>query len=133
MADRIGGRCPSDVFASHGHAEKGLIPGNYFHLLDDLTTVDEEGQEFSDFNGALGERLLAAGALAADQIAGKGRVVLSSRIEIADADRRVLDSVYFAEAVAILREPIYGLVQCPQLSFTDIRFSHAYLCRGSRS
>lgn len=78
------------------------MPRYFFHLYDDTETFDEEGRTFTNFEAALAAGFITVRALAADQVSREGRVMASHRIDIADERRRVLDSIYFGEAVALV-------------------------------
>jgi hypothetical protein len=80
------------------------MPRFYFHLYDDIQTLDEEGRAYPAFEAALTAAFVAARALAAEQVAREGRVVASHRIDLADERQRVLDSVYFGDAVVLVGE-----------------------------
>ncbi len=76
------------------------MPRFYFHVHDDVPALDEEGQEFQDFEAALLDAVPNARALAADEVL-QGRLNLAHRIEIADHSGRIIASVPFGEVVKV--------------------------------
>ena len=72
----------------------------YFHLIDDVDTLDEEGLEFSDRNAAERHAIRCARELMSDQIR-KGRISLDHKIIVEDEQRQTVLELPFREAVAI--------------------------------
>jgi len=77
------------------------MPTFYFHLFNDAYVPDQEGHEFPDLESAHADALRQARALAGETAKDKGRIVLSHRIEVEEADRGLLAKVYLRDAVAI--------------------------------
>ncbi|HET6526834.1 DUF6894 family protein [Sphingopyxis sp.] len=76
------------------------MPRYFFDIRDDDTTIDSEGMEFADTHAAIAFAYKAAREIAAET-AVAGRLVTGHRIEIADADHRLIDTVTFGEAVGL--------------------------------
>lgn len=76
------------------------MPRYYFDICDDDTTIDREGMEFADAHAAIAFAYKAARDIAVET-AVEGRLVTEHRIEIADADHRLIDTVTFGEAVGV--------------------------------
>jgi hypothetical protein len=80
--------------------EAAAMPRYYFDIRDDDTTIDSEGMEFADAHAAIAFAYKAARDIAAES-AVAGKLVTEHRIEIVDADRQLIDTVTFGEAVGI--------------------------------
>jgi hypothetical protein len=76
------------------------MPRYYFHLYNDLTSSDEEGQEFPDLEAAREHAISQVRAVAADEVL-KGKLTLSHRIVVADENGSVVATVRYADAVAV--------------------------------
>lgn len=76
------------------------MPRYYFNVRDDDTTVDSEGMEFFDSHAAIAFAYKAAREIAVET-AVRGRLVTDHRIEIVDADRQLIDTVTFGEAIGV--------------------------------
>lgn len=73
----------------------------FFHLYNDMDVPDEEGKELPDLRAAREWALSQARGLVGELTKQDGRIVLHHRIDIADKDGRVLDSVRFGDAVDV--------------------------------
>lgn len=76
------------------------MPRYYFDIYDDETTFDPEGIEFVDTNAAIAFAYKAAREMAAAP-AVDCRLVVQYRIDIVDADHRLIDTVTYGEAVGV--------------------------------
>lgn len=76
------------------------MPRYFFHVFNDETCLDEEGQELADLDAARGRAVREARALMGDGLQ-KGEIVLSHHIAIQDEHGTMLLDVKFAEAVQI--------------------------------
>jgi hypothetical protein len=72
----------------------------YFNVYNDDVTLDDEGAELADDHAAHAYAIKAARALAAET-ASKGHLTVADRIEIEDADHKLVGTVTFGEAVEI--------------------------------
>jgi hypothetical protein len=78
------------------------MPHYYFHLHNDLTAMDDEGQELDDLDAARDfaifniRELIGEGAM-------KGRVVLNHRIEVEEEGVGIVLVVPFSDAIQIGR------------------------------
>jgi len=77
------------------------VPRFYFHLHNDEDVPDDEGVELADLNAARAYAARCARAMFGEMAKEKGHVVLHHRIDIEDEHQRVLDTVYFRDAVDI--------------------------------
>lgn len=77
------------------------MPRYFFHLHNDVDAVDEEGVELPDLPAARLVALHHARFSAGQAIKETGRMVLDHRIDIADRDGNVLDTVHFRDAVTV--------------------------------
>jgi hypothetical protein len=76
------------------------VPRYFFHLYDDMVAMDDEGRTLPDIDFARGVAVTEAREIMTETVL-KGRLNLSHRVEIADEDGVVLDSVKFRDAVAV--------------------------------
>lgn len=76
------------------------MPRYYFDIRDDDMTIDKEGMELSDAHAAIAFAYKAAREIAAET-AATGKVVTEHRIEIANADHQLIDTVTFGEAMGV--------------------------------
>ncbi|HWT12628.1 MAG TPA: hypothetical protein VN231_07735 [Allosphingosinicella sp.] len=72
----------------------------YFNIFDDVSVVDEEGQELPDEAAARREAVRGGRELMCDQVR-QGRLNLSHRIEVADEQGRVVLTLPFGALVKI--------------------------------
>jgi hypothetical protein len=76
------------------------MPRYYFHLHNDIETVDEEGRELDGLDSAREQAILGARDLMAEEIM-RGMITLSHWIEVRDdADKRVL-TIFFRDALTV--------------------------------
>ena len=75
------------------------MPCYYFDIYDE-TTFDPEGVEFVDTNAAIAFAYKAAREMAAASTID-GRLVVQYRIDIVDADHRLIDTVTYGDAVGV--------------------------------
>ena len=76
------------------------MPRYFFHLYNDVISMDEEGLELPDLDAAHANGIKEAREMMVDSVS-EGRINFSHRIDIADESGAVVDSVVFAEAVTI--------------------------------
>jgi hypothetical protein len=76
------------------------MPLYFFHLYNDIISMDEEGTDFPDLDAAHANGIKEAREMMLDTVA-EGRINFSHRIDIADASGAVVDSVMFSEAVKV--------------------------------
>lgn len=77
-----------------------IVPRFYFDFVDGSRTSDLEGQELRDLTEA---RRLAVSALRemAGAEVGTGGLTLSNRIEVYDADRRLIFEITYGDVIDI--------------------------------
>jgi hypothetical protein len=76
------------------------MPRYFFHLYNDVVSMDEEGIDLPDLGSARANGIREAREMMLDTVA-EGRINLSHRIDIADENGAVVDSVTFGEAVTV--------------------------------
>lgn len=76
------------------------MPRYYFHLYNDVISMDEEGVDLPDLEAARANGIKEARAMMLETVA-EGRINFSHRIDIADESGAVVDSVTFGEAVEV--------------------------------
>ena len=76
------------------------MPRFYFHIHNDDVTLDEEGQDLSDIEAARAMAIRSAREMICDEVRD-GRVTLSYRIEVVDADEQPVLTVTYGEAVRV--------------------------------
>lgn len=76
------------------------MPRYFFHIYNDATSLDDEGQELPDLAAARAHAIQGARALMSDTLKD-GRIDLSHHIEIADERGELLLDVTFGEAVEV--------------------------------
>jgi putative N-acetylmannosamine-6-phosphate epimerase len=72
----------------------------FFHLYNDVVTMDDEGRTFPDLTAARANAVKEARELMLETVA-EGRINFSHRIEIADETGAVVGTVMFGEAVTV--------------------------------
>ena len=77
------------------------MPRFYFHLYDNLAVLDDEGVELPDLEAAWSHAVRCARVTFAETAKDEGRVVLHHRIDIADEQGAVLETVQFGDAVTV--------------------------------
>jgi hypothetical protein len=79
----------------------GRMPRFYFHLRNDIDASDEEGVELPDLDAAR-EKARADARFSLGQTAiDEGKINFEHRIDIADEDGRILDTVWFRDVVKV--------------------------------
>jgi len=76
------------------------VPHFYFHLYNDVVSMDEEGGDFPDLAAARANGIKEARAVMLGTVSD-GRIDLSHRIDIADESGAVVDTVTFGDAVRV--------------------------------
>ena len=76
------------------------MPRYYFHLRDDLSVDDEEGQELPNLQAAREVALQNARSIACEAV-HKGHLNLDHRIDVADATGEIVLTLPFREAFTI--------------------------------
>lgn len=76
------------------------MPRYYFHLFNDETSIDEEGQVLSNDSVALQHGQESARAMAADSVS-RGHLVLDHRIQVQNEAHETVATVYFRDVVTI--------------------------------
>jgi hypothetical protein len=76
------------------------MPRYFFHIFNDETTMDEEGQELPNLKAARERAIKDARHLMTDSLRD-GRIELSHHIAVQDDKGRLLADVKFGDAVAI--------------------------------
>ena len=76
------------------------MPRYFFHLYNDVIAMDDEGVDLPDLEAARANGIKEAREMMVETVS-EGRINLSHRIDIADESGAVIDSVIFAEAVAV--------------------------------
>ncbi len=71
----------------------------YFHSISDAVAIDEEGMDLPDLATAIERARREVRVLAAEEVLTLGRLALDHRIEIADANGRILTVVRVRDAV----------------------------------
>jgi hypothetical protein len=77
------------------------MPRYYFHVLDDLVALDEEGVELPDLDTVKRQAFVAARELIAEEVRVHARVPLYHRIEVTDEQGEVVLTLPFKEVVKI--------------------------------
>jgi hypothetical protein len=76
------------------------MPRFYFHLFNDVTIVDQEGEEAASDDAAIEAATRMAREMAAESVRA-GRLNLGHRIDVADASGGTIGTVYFRDAVDV--------------------------------
>ena len=76
------------------------MPRFYFHLYNDITSLDDEGQEYDNLPIAHQKAVAAAREMAAEAVKN-GHLTLSHRIEIADEAGEIVGTVWFRDILDI--------------------------------
>ncbi|HEX8262712.1 MAG TPA: hypothetical protein VF547_07550 [Allosphingosinicella sp.] len=76
------------------------MPRYFFHLYDDVVSLDEEGRDMPDLESARAAGVREARQMMVGTVA-EGRLDLSHRIDIADESGAVLATVAFRDAVTV--------------------------------
>ncbi|MGZ8296675.1 MAG: DUF6894 family protein [Allosphingosinicella sp.] len=76
------------------------MPRYFFHLYNDIISMDEEGADLANLEAARANGIKEAREMMLETVA-EGRVNFSHRIDIADESGTVINSVTFGEAVKV--------------------------------
>jgi hypothetical protein len=76
------------------------VPRFFFNLFDDMTSMDEEGKELPSVHHAHAEAVSSAREMACAEVM-HGHLHLSHRIEVAEADGSIVDTVWFRDVVDV--------------------------------
>jgi hypothetical protein len=77
------------------------MPRYFFHLYNDIEAPDLEGVEMPNIAAARMAAIHTARFTVAETIKTEGRFVGDHRIDIEDDDGKVLETIYFRDAVLI--------------------------------
>ncbi len=77
------------------------MPRYFFHIVDDLDIVDEQGADLSDLDAARDHAITSARALMCETLKDEGRITLHHRIDIEDDRHSVVGSVKFGDSVKV--------------------------------
>ena len=93
--------------------DPGLVPGTapplarcvgmpryYFHLYNDVISMDDEGKMLPDLDAARANAIKEAREMMMETVA-EGRINFSHRVEIADHKGDIAATVLFGEAVTV--------------------------------
>lgn len=72
----------------------------YFHLFNDLTSIDEEGVDLPNVAAAMERAIAYAREMAAESVR-EGHLVLDHRIDLANDARQTIETVYFGDVVRV--------------------------------
>lgn len=76
------------------------MPRFYFHLYNDLTSIDEEGLELPNEAAAMQRAAVMARLMAAESVR-EGRLILDHRIEVTNEAGDKVGTVQFRDVVQI--------------------------------
>ena len=76
------------------------MPRFYFHLYNDITSIDEEGQDLPNEAVALQRAATMAREMAAESVR-QGHLVLDHRIEVISDQDRTVGTVRFKDVVRV--------------------------------
>ena len=76
------------------------MPHYYFHLYNDVISMDGEGKNLPDLDAARVNGIKEAREMMMESV-GEGRINFSHRIEIADHEGAIKAVVMFADAVRV--------------------------------
>ena len=76
------------------------MPRFYFHLYNDITSIDEEGQDLPNEAVALQRAVTMAREMAAESVR-QGHLVLDHRIEVISDQDRTVGTVRFKDVVRV--------------------------------
>ncbi len=79
----------------------GHVPRYFFHLLDDLATVDEEGLELPNLAAARAGAENFARSMAAASVLDMGKINLDHRIEVTNEAGEDVLTVRFGDVISI--------------------------------
>ena len=78
------------------------MPKFYFHVYDQVVSLDEQGVELKNASLARDAAIRAARELAAEEIVRDGKVYLHHRIEVEDAQGRPVLTLPFSAAFRVV-------------------------------
>jgi hypothetical protein len=85
-----------------GQGRRKSVPLFHLNVFDSAgDALDEEGQELADLEAAHAEAIRGIRSLLGSELS-EGRMDLAGRIEIADDDGRLLQTIAFRDAVKIV-------------------------------
>jgi uncharacterized protein DUF6894 len=76
------------------------VPRYYFHVFNDQTSLDDEGQQLPDLEAARARAIEGAHSLMADALKA-GRIIVSHHIAVENEQGELLMNVTFGEAVEV--------------------------------
>ena len=77
------------------------MPRYYFHLRNDLSLDDEEGEEYPTLEAARERAVQYALDMSAASVVEERKLNLHHRIEVADSDGRIVFAVKFGDVVKV--------------------------------
>jgi hypothetical protein len=77
------------------------MPVFLFHVYGNSISMDEEGREFPDISAARDEAVKDVRELIAHQVLRDGTIRLHHRIDIADENGRVIETVAFSDVLRV--------------------------------
>lgn len=79
------------------------MPLYFFHLHNDVDTVDDEGSELPDAEAARSYAIDQAREMAAESVRAYGHLILDHRIDVTDESGAAVTSVTFEQVVRVGR------------------------------
>ena len=79
----------------------GAMARYYFHLRNDLSVDDEEGEEYPTLEAARERAVQYALDMSAASVVEERKLNLHHRIDVADSDGRIVFAVEFGDVVKI--------------------------------
>jgi hypothetical protein len=76
------------------------MPRFYFHLFNDITSIDEEGVELPNAAVAVQRAKENARYMAAQSVL-QGHLILDHRLEVADEHGKTIETVHFRDVVEV--------------------------------
>jgi hypothetical protein len=76
------------------------MPRYFFNLYNDVTSMDDEGEEFPDLVAARAHGVSAARVMAAESVRN-GKINMRHHIDVVDKSGNILERVRFGDAVSI--------------------------------
>jgi hypothetical protein len=77
------------------------MPRYYFHLCDDVSAIDQEGQELPNADDAKERAVRYARDMSAASIIERGKINLHDCIEVADEGGQIITKVEFGDVVRV--------------------------------
>ena len=81
------------------------MPRFFFHVHNDVDTLDEEGRELASGDAALKWAATDVRSLAAASVREQGQLVLDHYVRVTDEMGDVVGTIRFGDAVRVEREP----------------------------